>query len=260
MVNIQGVPFGGNSVPIIAGPCSIESKEQFLGLADELKNMKVSFLRGGIYKLRTNPESFQGLGRDAYPIAKEVSDATGLPFTSEVTDPRQIEELYEITSMFQVGTRNMYNYDLLKELGKTSKPVLLKRAFSATYSEFLNAAEYIIASGNNNVLLCERGIRTFVNDTRNTFDINAIPFLKKRSNLPVLADPSHGTGLTELVEPVALAALAAGADGLIVEVHNDPTNAMSDGQQALKTFELKNLLDKADKILNALGKNLYEPH
>lgn len=258
MVNILGVPFGGSSVPVIAGPCSIESKEQFLGLAQELKEMKVSFLRGGIYKLRTNPESFQGLGKEAYPIAQEVSHATGLPFTSEVTDPRQIEELHEITSMFQVGTRNMYNYDLLKELGKSSKPVLLKRAFSATYGEFLNAAEYILAAGNKNVLLCERGIRTFVNDTRNTFDINAIPFLKNRTDLPVLADPSHGTGLTELVEPVALAALAAGADGLIIEVHNDPKNALSDGQQALTTEQFKSFLDKADKILNVLGRSLHE--
>lgn len=257
MVNILGVPFGGKSVPIIAGPCSIESKEQFLGLAEELTKMKVSFLRGGIYKLRTNPDSFQGLGKAAYPIAREVSEATGLPFTSEVTDPRQIEELHEVTSMFQVGTRNMYNYDLLKELGKTSKPVLLKRAFSATYGEFLNAAEYLIAAGNSNVLLCERGIRTFVTETRNTFDINAIPFLKKRSHLPVLADPSHGTGLSELVEPVSLAALAAGADGLIIEVHNDAKNALSDGQQALKTAELQSLLTKAETILQAIGRDLY---
>lgn len=257
MVNILGVPFGGKTVPIIAGPCSIESKGQFLGLAEELAKMKVSFLRGGIYKLRSNPESFQGLGKKAYPIAKEVSEAVGLPFTSEVTDPRQIEELHEVTSMFQVGTRNMYNYDLLKELGKSTKPVLLKRAFSATYSEFLNAAEYLIAAGNSNVLLCERGIRTFVTETRNTFDINAIPFLKTRSELPVLADPSHGTGLSELVEPVALAALAAGADGLIIEVHNDAKNALSDGRQALKTTELQSLLTKAEIILTASGRELY---
>ncbi len=258
MVNILGVPFGGNSVPIIAGPCSIESKEQILGLAKELKKMRVAFLRGGLHKLRTSPNSFQGLGKKAYTIVKEVSDKTALPFICEVTDPRQIEELDKITSIFQVGTRNMYNYSLLKELGKTSKPILLKRAFSATYGELLNAAEYILAAGNKNVLLCERGIRTFVTDTRNTFDINAIPFLKSRTDLPVLADPSHGTGLAKLVEPVALAAIAAGADGLIIEVHNDPAHALSDGQQALKINSLKQLLNKANLILKTLGRSLYE--
>lgn len=258
MVNVQGVPFGGKSVPIIAGPCSVESETQLLEISQELSKLPVSFLRGGLYKLRTNPESFQGLGKKAYPIAKKASEASGLPFTTEVTDPRQIEELEDVTSIFQVGTRNMYNYDLLKELGKSSKPVLLKRAFSATYSEFLNAAEYILSAGNKNVLLCERGIRTFVNDTRNTFDINAIPFLKNRTDLPVLADPSHGTGLSELVEPVALAALAAGADGLIIEVHNDPKNALSDGQQALTTKQLESLLSKAQMILQALDRNLHE--
>ncbi len=258
MVNVLGVPFGGNSIPIIAGPCSIESEEQILGLATELKKTKVAFLRGGLHKLRTSPNSFQGLGKKAYAIAREVSYKTNLPFICEVTDPRQIEDLNEITSIFQVGTRNMYNYSLLKELGKTSKPILLKRAFSATYEELLNAAEYILAAGNKNVLLCERGIRTFVTDTRNTFDINAIPFLKSKTHLPVLADPSHGTGIAKLVEPVALAALAAGADGLIIEVHNDPANALSDGQQALKVHELKQLLNKADLILKTLGKSIYE--
>lgn len=258
MLNIQGVPFGGIDVPIIAGPCSVESEAQLSEISTKLMKLPVSFLRGGIYKLRTNPKSFQGLGKDAYPIVKKVSEASNLPFTTEVTDPRQIEELEEVTSIFQVGTRNMYNYDLLKELGKSSKPVLLKRAFSATYSEFLNASEYILSEGNKNVLLCERGIRTFVNDTRNTFDINAIPFLKSKTDLPVLADPSHGTGLSELVEPVALAALAAGADGLIIEVHNDPKNALSDGHQALTTDQLHKLLSKAQMILKALDRNLHE--
>lgn len=258
MLKILDVPFGGPEVPIIAGPCSLESKEQFLGIAKELKELKVAFLRGGLYKLRTKAGSFQGLGEAGYPLAKEVCEETRLPFTTEVTDPRQIEKLFEVTSMFQVGTRNMYNYELLKELGQTSKPVLLKRAFSATYSEFLNAAEYLTSGGNPNILLCERGIRTFVNETRNTFDINAIPFLKKRSALPVLADPSHGTGLKELVEPVALAALAAGADGLIIEVHNQPEKALSDGHQALKPKELKSLMDKAKIILSAIERKLYE--
>lgn len=258
MLNILGVPFGGPQVPVIAGPCSIESQEQFSEIAWSLKDLKVAFLRGGLYKLRTSPDSFQGLGKKAYPIAKKVCEEVQLPFTTEVTDPRQVEELFEITSVFQVGTRNMYNYDLLKELGQTSKPVLLKRAFSATYDEFLNAAEYVSRSGNENILLCERGIRTFVKETRNTFDINAIPFLKSRSQLPVLADPSHGTGLRDLVEPISLAALAAGADGLLIEVHNQPQQALSDGHQALTPQDLKELLKKAQIVLSALGRSLYE--
>jgi len=180
-----------------------------------------------------------------------------MPFTTEVTDIRQIEKLHDTASVFQVGTRNMYNYDLLKELGKASKPVLLKRAFSATYSEFLNAAEYIFSEGNEKVILCERGIRTFVKDTRNTFDINAIPFLKQKSGLPIVADPSHGTGLTSLVEPVSLAALAAGADGLLVEVHNQPEVALSDGQQALTPLQFRKLIEKAAIILKASGRTLH---
>lgn len=258
MIDISGVPFGGQTVPIIAGPCSIESRDQFLRISEKISNLDVSLLRGGLHKLRTHKDSFQGLGEKAYPIAKEGAQKTGLPFVSEVTDPRQIEKLFEIASVFQVGTRNMYNYDLLKELGKTSKPVLLKRAFSATYTEFLNAAEYITAQGNSAVLLCERGIRSFVSETRNTFDINAIAFLKKNSDLPVIADPSHGTGLSYMVEPIALAALAAGADGLLLEVHDQPKEALSDGSQALTPDQLKELITKANLVLKALGRSIHE--
>jgi len=257
MLEICGVPFGGQSVPLIAGPCSVESEEQLEQIASDLHKLDVPFLRGGLYKLRTKPDSFQGLGEEGFSIAKKVSDKFHMPFTTEVTDIRQIEKLYEVASIFQVGTRNMYNYDLLKELGKSSKPVLLKRAFSATYSEFLNAAEYIISEGNENVILCERGIRTFVQETRNTFDINAIPFLKQKSGLPIVADPSHGTGLSSLVEPIALAALAAGADGLLIEVHNKPEQALSDGQQALTPDEFKSLMEKAALILKASGRTLH---
>lgn len=257
MLDICGVPFGGQSVPIIAGPCSIESEQQFDEIAESLSALNVSFLRGGIYKLRSHPDSFQGLGEEAFTIAQKISKKFGMPFATEITDPRQVEKLHEVASIFQVGTRNMYNYDLLKELGKTSKPVLLKRAFSATYSELLNAAEYIFSQGNKNVLLCERGIRTFVKETRNTFDINAIPFLKSRSGLPVVADPSHGTGLTALVEPISLAALAAGADGLLLEVHNHPEQALSDGQQALTPKQFENLLKKAELILKASERTLH---
>jgi len=257
MIEICGVPFGGQSVPIIAGPCSVESEDQLMTIASALSDLNVPFLRGGLYKLRTNPESFQGLGEEGFEIARKVSQHFKMPFATEVTDVRQIEKLQDVTSIFQVGTRNMYNYDLLKELGKAGKPVLLKRAFSATYSEFLNAAEYIFSKGNQEVILCERGIRTFVRDTRNTFDINAIPFLKQKSGLPIVADPSHGTGLTSLVEPVGLAALAAGADGLLIEVHNKPEVALSDGQQALTPSQFKTLVEKADHILKAFGRSLH---
>lgn len=257
MLEICGVPFGGQTVPIIAGPCSVESETQLETIAAALHELDVPFLRGGLYKLRTNPESFQGLGEEGFSIAKRVSDKFNMPFTTEITDIRQIEKLHDVASIFQVGTRNMYNYDLLKELGKASKPVLLKRAFSATYSEFLNAAEYIIAEGNENVILCERGIRTFVKETRNTFDINAIPFLKQKSGLPIVADPSHGTGLTALVEPIGLAALAAGADGLLIEVHHEPEKALSDGQQALTPTQFKRFIEKAALILSASGRTLH---
>ena len=258
MVEILEALFGGDQVPVIAGPCSIESEEQFSRIASQLHELKVPFLRGGLYKLRSQKDSFQGLGEEGYSIAKRVSEKFKTPFVTEVTDPRQIEALSEITSIYQVGTRNMYNYDLLKELGQQDKPVLLKRAFSATYSEFLNAAEYITGVGNSRVLLCERGIRTFVKETRNTFDINIIPYLKQRSHLPILADPSHGTGVSSLVAPIALAALAAGADGLLIEVHDEPQNALSDGQQALTPEEFKKLMKTGGEILNAIGRSLYE--
>ncbi len=256
MVEISGVPFGDKTVPVVAGPCSIENKDQFLSIATELKELGIPLLRGGLHKLRTKPGSFQGLGEDGYMLAAEVSKNLNFPLITEVTDPRQIEALSKFVAAFQVGTRNMYNYDLLKELGNTKIPVLLKRAFSATYSELLNAAEYVVSNGNSNVILCERGIRTFVTDTRNTFDINAIPFLKNRSHLPVVADPSHGSGETYLVEPVALAALAAGADGLLIETHNDPKNALSDGQQALTVKQLSSFLEKAQGILSVSGRSL----
>lgn len=254
MVNVNGVSFGGNLVPVIAGPCSIESQSQFLTIAKELKTLPVKFLRGGLHKLRTNPESFQGLGAEGYEIAKIVCKEVDFSLVTEVTNPKQITALSEITCLFQVGTRSMYNYDLLKELGSQPIPVLLKRGFSATYEELLKAAEYIISQGNQNVILCERGIRTFVKETRNTFDINAIPYLKQKSHLPVVADPSHGAGLTPLVTPVALAALAAGADGLLIEIHNRPDEALSDGQQALTPPQLKKLLEQGEGILSTLGR------
>ena len=257
MIQIGDVSFGGKEVPVIAGPCSIESESQFTEISKELKAIGIPLLRGGLYKLRTKPTSFQGLGKEGYALVEKVTKELNLPFITEVTDPRQIEELLPFTQAFQVGTRNMYNYELLKELGKTRVPVLLKRAFSATYSEFLSAAEYLSSQGNSSIVLCERGIRTFVKETRNTFDINIIPFLKKYSHLPVIADPSHGTGESYMVLPIAMAALAAGADGLLIEVHNKPEEALSDGQQAVKPSEIKTFLDQAAAVLNALGRNLH---
>ena len=215
-------------------------------------------LRGGIFKLRTSPDSFQGLGSEAYECVKFVKESTGLPFVSEVTDPRQISDLEPLLDAYQVGSRNMHNYELLKELGRTDKPIILKRGFSGLIKEWLLAADYIIKSGNENVVLCERGIRTFENATRNTFDVNAIAYVKENSDIPIIADPSHGTGKASLVKPVALAAIAAGADGLMIEVHPQPSKALSDGFQTLNFNEFKSLSDDIKQMLPLFDKKLGE--
>ncbi len=246
-----------DSIPyIVGGPCAIESLNQYTHISSELKNCGVSALRAGIFKLRTKPNSFQGLGKEAYPYVKIVREKFNLPIFSEVTDPRQVEELSVFVDCFQVGARNMYNYELLKELGKTQKPVLLKRAFSATIDEWVHAAGYIEAEGNNKVILCERGIRTFETKTRNTFDINAISYLKRNTHYPVFADPSHGTGDSQLVSDISLASVAAGADGLLIEVHHNPVKALSDGFQAITPSEFKILQKKIYK-LHALLKDEF---
>jgi 3-deoxy-7-phosphoheptulonate synthase len=206
--------------------------------------------------MRTDPKSFQGLGRAAFEAAHKVSRESGLPLVSEVSDPRQIEELYDFVDVFQVGTRNMYNYSLLKELGKLDRPVLLKRGFSALVEEWLYAAEYVSSEGNSRVILCERGIRTFERATRNTLDLSAVAFVKQRSGLPVVVDPSHGTGVRSLVEPMALAAVAAGADGLLIEVHPSPENALSDGAQTLNFAEFDTLMAKVKAMLPLFSKQL----
>lgn len=239
---------------IIAGPCSIESLEQFWTIASELKSMGVKILRGGLYKMRTQPQSFQGHGFVAYSWALEVKKHFGLDFISEVTDPRQISDMAEIVDCFQVGTRNMYNYELLKELGQGPTPVLLKRSFCATIEEWFAASEYIAAGGNTNILLCERGIRTFENKTRNTLDLNAVAYARKYSDFPIISDPSHGTGRADLVTPLALASVAAGANGLLIEVHNDPQKALSDKNQALNLQQFQSLFTQAC----ALYQNLQE--
>lgn len=246
----------GEDFVVMAGPCSIESREQFEKTAAFVTSHGAQVLRGGIYKLRTNPESFQGLGQSVYEFAKEIKTKLQTPFISEVTDPRQIADMYDVVDIFQVGSRNMHNYALLKELGGIDKPILLKRGFSGLIEEWVYSAEYIAKGGNDRVILCERGIRTFEKATRNTFDINAIAYVKQTTPFPVIADPSHGTGDSRLVTPVALAAAMAGADGIIVEVHPEPSKALSDGFQALTFENFEQLMTKLPKALAAIDKKL----
>ena len=239
---------------MIAGPCSIESYELFSEVARAVKKQGATALRGGIFKMRTRADAFQGLGGEALPIVKQVKQEVDLPFVCEITDPRQIAVLDEVVDVFQVGARNMHNYELLKELGKTHKPILLKRGLAAYLDEFLAAAEYIFKAGNTRVILCERGIRTFERSTRNTLDLSAVPYLKQKSQLPVMVDPSHGTGIRSLVSPMAWAAAAAGADGIIVEVHPRPQEALSDGEQALTIEDFEALVPRLNRILEAMDR------
>ena len=251
MIDISGVKLGGGSFQLIAGPCSVESEEQLLRIAKEVKSRGAAILRGGAFKMRTSPYDFQGLGREGILYLLEAKKKTGLPVVSEVPGISELH-LFEDIDAIQVGARNMQNYELLKELGRLDKPVLLKRGASSTLEELLMSAEYIFAGGNSKVILCERGIRTFENATRNTLDLSAVPLLKAMSGLPVLVDPSHGTGISSLVLPMSLAATAAGADGLIIEVHDDPGQALCDGAQALTLAEFKELARKVAGIRRAL--------
>jgi 3-deoxy-7-phosphoheptulonate synthase len=255
-VIVGGITIGGPAFTVIAGPCSIESKAQFLETAEGVKAYGASLLRGGIWKLRTNPKAFQGLGEAALKIAQEVLQETGMSLVSEITDPRQVESLSKNVSMFQVGARNMHNYALLKELGQTQVPVMLKRNFSATIEEWIRAAEYIAAGGNEKIILCERGIRTFETATRFTFDINAVLIAKERTPYPVLVDPSHAIGLRQHVAKLVLASAAAGADGVIVEVHPQPELALSDGAQSLTLNDFKQMMTQLEAILGALHRPL----
>ena len=246
---------------IIAGPCSIESFEHLKETADFLHTQGVSALRGGAYKLRTQHESFQGKREEAFRWIKDLKKLVNLSFVSEVTDPRQIEGFLDCVDIFQVGTRNMYNYEMLKELGKTSKPVILKRAFSALVKEWLGAADYIAHSGNDKIILCERGIRTFETTTRNTLDLNSVVYLKQNCPFPVIVDPSHGTGVSSLVTPMSLASLACGADGLLIEVHPEPSKALSDGDQSLNFKEFENLMNEVRLYCDFKGKKIKTlPH
>lgn len=257
VVRVGGADVGGTNFTVIAGPCSIESKNQFLETAKSVKSSGACILRGGIWKLRTNPKSFQGLGPESLGFVKEVLNETEMGLVSEVTDPRQVEMLLDYVDMFQVGARNMHNYALLKELGQTNKPVLLKRNFSALIEEWLKAAEYIELGGNNKIVLCERGIRTFENSTRFTFDLNAVLVAKENTSYPVIVDPSHAVGIRKYVPKLSLAAAAAGADGIIVEVHPRPEEALSDGMQSLTLNEFKEMMTQLEAVLDAVKRPLH---
>jgi 3-deoxy-7-phosphoheptulonate synthase len=254
IVNVGGIQVGGGHFTVIAGPCAVESREQLAATAGAVKAAGAHALRGGAYKPRTSPYSFQGLGTEGLDILADVSRDTGLPAVTEVVDAADVELVDRFAAAFQAGARNMQNYRLLQALGRSRKPVILKRGMAAKVDDLLLAAEYILAEGNPNVILCERGITTFETATRNTLDLNAVPLIKQRSHLPVLVDPSHGTGLRELVPPMAKAALACGADGLLLEVHCDPPNALSDGRQSLFPEQFAALMRELRPIAEAVGK------
>ncbi len=248
VVDVNGVKIGGGNFQIIAGPCSVESMEQICSVAESVKGSGAGMLRGGAFKPRTSPYAFQGMRDKGIELLLEAKKTTGLPIVSEIMDLSQLS-LFEEVDVIQVGARNMQNFELLKELGKTSKPILLKRGLSSTLQELLMSAEYIMAGGNGRIILCERGIRTFETATRNTLDISAVPLLKTMTHLPVIVDPSHATGLSKLVKPMAMAAAACGADGLLIEVHNDPVHALCDGQQSLTPEAFADLVDRVKQIL-----------
>ena len=257
VVTAGGVPIGDGHFAVLAGPCSVESSEQICFVAREVKASGAKLLRGGAFKPRTSPYSFQGLRAEGLDLLKEAKAASGLPFVTEIMEAAHIPLFLEAgVDMFQVGARNMQNFELLKELGALQVPVLMKRGLSNTLEELLMSAEYIMAGGNGQVILCERGIRTFENSMRNTLDISAIPMLKKHSHLPVVVDPSHAAGLSWMVQPLALAALAAGADGLMIEVHNDPAHALSDGAQSLTPPQFAGLMGQVDSLLSHFGKQM----
>lgn len=248
----NGVKFGDGSLQIIAGPCSVESEEQVVAIAKSVKKSGATLLRGGAFKPRTSPYAFQGLKAEGLDLLKIARKETGLPIVTEIMKTSHID-MFESVDIIQVGARNMQNFELLKELGKTDKPILLKRGLSATIEEWLMSAEYIMAGGNSNVILCERGIRTYENFTRNTMDVSAVPIVKKLSHLPIIADPSHASGKSWLVEPLAMSAVAAGVDGLIIEVHNDPPHALCDGAQSLTPKQFDKVAKKIFNLKKALN-------
>lgn len=254
VVDVSGVKVGSGNMAFIAGPCSVETFDQVLEIAISAKASGANLLRGGAFKPRTSPYSFQGLGLEGLDILYKVKEEVGLPIVTELMSAEYLDIFEEKVDLIQIGARNMQNFDLLKQLGKVKRPILLKRGLNATYEEWIMSAEYIMASGNENVILCERGIRTFENYTRNTLDLQSIPVLKKLTHLPVVIDPSHAGGKWWLVDSMAKAAVAAGADGLMIEVHNDPENALCDGAQSLKPEKFDKLMKELTAIANAVGK------
>ena len=257
IVNIGGTKIGGNEIVIIAGPCAVESWEQLFETAMAVKSSGAKILRGGAFKPRSSPYSFQGLGEEGLKLLATIHKQTGMPLVTEVMDTRQVEMVASYADMLQIGSRNMQNFPLLKEAGMCKKPVLLKRGMMSTIEEFLLAAEYILNQGNDQVILCERGIRTFETSTRNTLDLSAVPMLKSLTHLPVIVDPSHGTGLRWMVPSMSKAAVAVGADGLIMEVHYKPEEALCDGNQSLSLDEFDRLMTDLEKIARAIGREIY---
>jgi 3-deoxy-7-phosphoheptulonate synthase len=256
ILKIKNIEIGGNEIIVIAGPCAVESEEQIFKLAEIVSKAGAKVLRGGAFKPRTSPYSFQGLGENGLKMMRAAADKYKLLMITEVLEINLIPLIEKYTDIFQIGARNMQNFSLLREIGKTSKPVMLKRGLAATIDDLLMSAEYVLANGNNQVILCERGIRTFETNTRNTFDISAIPVIHKRSHLPVAADPSHATGLRDKVIPMARAAVAAGCDALMIEVHHDPENALSDGPQALLPDDFSTLMKQIRTIAEVIGRKI----
>lgn len=255
-IRIGSLMIGGDNLVVMAGPCSVESREQLMEIAHDIKTAGGHILRGGAYKPRTLPYSFQGLGEEGLKLLAEARRETGLPIVTEVMSPEDVELVEAYTDILQIGSRNMQNFSLLKRVGRAEKPVLLKRGMSATIEEWLGCAEYVLNEGNREVILCERGIRTYETITRNTLDVSAVPILKQLSDLPVIVDPSHGTGIRSLVSPMAKAGVAAGADGLLIEVHSHPEKALSDGDQSLRPLEFTDLMSEITPIARAVGKGM----
>lgn len=259
LVRIGSVPFGRGNVAVIAGPCAVETEKQMREAAQAARQAGAAVLRGGAYKPRTSPYTFQGLGEEGLGLLAEVRESTGLPFVTEVMDTRQVETVAQVADALQIGTRNMQNYDLLREVGQSGKPVVLKRGYAATVQEWLRAAEYVAAAGNLDIILCERGIRTFETGTRYTLDLSGMAAAKLDTHLPVIADPSHATGTHKLVPQMALAALAGGADGLMIEMHPHPDRALSDGPQSLTPKRLAHLMEEIRNLVQALGLSITPP-
>lgn len=256
VVTVRGKSIGGNAFGLVAGPCSVESEEQYLMAARQARDAGASMLRGGAYKPRTSPYSFQGMGEEGLKIMAAAREETGLPIVTELMDPRDVETVLKYADIIQIGTRNMQNFHLLSEVGRVERPVLLKRGMSATVEELLMAAEYVLKEGNSDVILCERGIRTFETATRFTLDLSAVPVIKKQSHLPVVVDPSHASGKRDLVLPLSLASVAVGADGLLVETHPDPEQALCDGSQSLPADDFKRFAEEVRRYVEMGGRHV----